>query len=633
MENKVYAVYNDDKKRIGIMIVSGDKTNMYINEENPQQATRDAIEKHRDILTSTEKYQAIYLSDALKQQEEDLKQQEELKEKIAEVKKAEAEKKEEAIVKSDKENEADELDKRAGKYGIKNLKGTNTLKKIVATSAIALVVGFGLGNIKNLFVNAYNNTKTSFSTLNENNKNQNQVHEIFTKEGIDAVNELTAAAMNVDGKYQTFTAEEWLTSYFEQNAGLFSDAEWAQKFNGYDNIIKDYDINHMSLNQKRINYFAFTKSQNAINPFLNLFEDEQDKKSVKEVWEAYYKAISYDATEADIENYNKKILEAFGLTTNSQGHVDESNNKYYGSREIVAAIASAGGINGISTQETMDLVYGNNGDIKGFYSTICSLNKSKRELILGLIKDRNDNTKLEVLASNIKTPRQLTEADYVKKYNDRVNENLSKLEGEYAFGGGFIEGSNTYRNEVSESSLTDKEKKEAQTGANDDFNDNYGEANRIAAAKGVGAAALNAFWSANSQALIMGTMPLSSLEAEASQLISGCNDTAAYVEQYTAGVNEAKVNILAAIASAIEQREKDKLANGNNLEAPANTENNVVSEEKVITTEETYDNSGNLVSTVTTDASIPGTQEYDATVYGLNIPDDYYESQSSSINR
>ena len=117
MENKVYAVYNDDKKRIGIMIVSGDKTNMYINEENPQQATRDAIEKHRDILTSTEKYQAIYLSDALKQQEE-------LKEKIAEVKKAEAEKKEEAIVKSDKENEADELDKRAGKYGIKNLKGT-----------------------------------------------------------------------------------------------------------------------------------------------------------------------------------------------------------------------------------------------------------------------------------------------------------------------------------------------------------------------------------------------------------------------------------------------------------------------------------------------------------------------------
>ncbi len=633
MENKVYAVYNDDKKRIGIMIVSGDKTNMYINEENPQQATRDAIEKHRDILTSTEKYQAIYLSDALKQQEEDLKQQEELKEKIAEVKKAEAEKKEEAIVKSDKENEADELDKRAGKYGIKNLKGTNTLKKIVATSAIALVVGFGLGNIKNLFVNAYNNTKTSFSTLNENNKNQNQVHEIFTKEGIDAVNELTAAAMNVDGKYQTFTAEEWLTSYFEQNAGLFSDAEWAQKFNGYDNIIKDYDINHMSLNQKRINYFAFTKSQNAINPFLNLFEDEQDKKSVKEVWEAYYKAISSDATEADIENYNKKILEAFGLTTNSQGHVDESNNKYYGSREIVAAIASAGGINGISTQETMDLVYGNNGDIKGFYSTICSLNKSKRELILGLIKDRNDNTKLEVLASNIKTPRQLTEADYVKKYNDRVNENLSKLEGEYAFGGGFIEGSNTYRNEVSESSLTDKEKKEAQTGANDDFNDNYGEANRIAAAKGVGAAALNAFWSANRQALIMGTMPLSSLEAEASQLISGCNDTAAYVEQYTAGVNEAKVNILAAIASAIEQREKDKLANGNNLEAPANTENNVVSEEKVITTEETYDNSGNLVSTVTTDASIPGTQEYDATVYGLNIPDDYYESQSSSINR
>lgn len=626
MENKVYAVYNDDKKRIGIMIVSGDKTNMYINEENPQQATRDAIEKHRDILTSTEKYQAIYLSDALKQQEE-------LKEKIAEVKKAEAEKKEEAIVKSDKENEADELDKRAGKYGIKNLKGTNTLKKIVATSAIALVVGFGLGNIKNLFVNAYNNTKTSFSTLNENNKNQNQVHEIFTKEGIDAVNELTAAAMNVDGKYQTFTAEEWLTSYFEQNAGLFSDAEWAQKFNGYDNIIKNYDINHMSLNQKRINYFAFTKSQNAINPFLNLFEDEQDKKSVKEVWEAYYKAISYDATEADIENYNKKILEAFGLTTNSQGHVDESNNKYYGSREIVAAIASAGGINGISTQETMDLVYGNNGDIKGFYSTICSLNKSKRELILGLIKDRNDNTKLEVLASNIKTPRQLTEADYVKKYNDRVNENLSKLEGEYAFGGGFIEGSNTYRNEVSESSLTDKEKKEAQTGANDDFNDNYGEANRIAAAKGVGAAALNAFWSANRQALIMGTMPLSSLEAEASQLISGCNDTAAYVEQYTAGVNEAKVNILAAIASAIEQREKDKLANGNNLEAPANTENNVVSEEKVITTEETYDNSGNLVSTVTTDASIPGTQEYDATVYGLNIPDDYYESQSSSINR
>ena len=439
--------------------------------------------------------------------------------------------------------------------------------------------------------------------------------------------------MNVDGKYQTFTAEEWLTSYFEQNAGLFSDAEWAQKFNGYDNIIKNYDINHMSLNQKRINYFAFTKSQNAINPFLNLFEDEQDKKSVKEVWEAYYKAISSDATEADIENYNKKILEAFGLTTNSQGHVDESNNKYYGSREIVAAIASAGGINGISTQETMDLVYGNNGDIKGFYSTICSLNKSKRELILGLIKDRNDNTKLEVLASNIKTPRQLTEADYVKKYNDRVNENLSKLEGEYAFGGGFIEGSNTYRNEVSESSLTDKEKKEAQTGANDDFNDNYGEANRIAAAKGVGAAALNAFWSANRQALIMGTMPLSSLEAEASQLISGCNDTAAYVEQYTAGVNEAKVNILAAIASAIEQREKDKLANGNNLEAPANTENNVVSEEKVITTEETYDNSGNLVSTVTTDASIPGTQEYDATVYGLNIPDDYYESQSSSINR
>ena len=130
MENKVYAVYNDDKKRIGIMIVSGDKTNMYINEENPQQATRDAIEKHRDILTSTEKYQAIYLSDALKQQEEDLKQQEELKEKIAEVKKAEAEKKEEAIVKSDKENEADELDKRAGKYVDVLIPSTYTVLKI-----------------------------------------------------------------------------------------------------------------------------------------------------------------------------------------------------------------------------------------------------------------------------------------------------------------------------------------------------------------------------------------------------------------------------------------------------------------------------------------------------------------------
>ena len=137
MGNKVYVVYTDDGKRVGFMIVSDGKTSMYINEGNPKQATIDAIADYRDVLKNTETYDRIFLSDALKQQQEEAKQKRELEEKIAEAKKATEENKEKSV--TDNRTEEDKLDERAAKYGIANLKPSNTLKKWVATGAIALI--------------------------------------------------------------------------------------------------------------------------------------------------------------------------------------------------------------------------------------------------------------------------------------------------------------------------------------------------------------------------------------------------------------------------------------------------------------------------------------------------------------